>query len=194
MSSPESRPPTTTDAGIPVASQEHSLTVGPDGPVLLQDFYLIEQMANFNRERIPERQPHAKGGGAFGTFVVIDDVSAFTKAARLPARHRDPGRGAVLHGGGGEGIARTPGATPGASRCGSTPARATSTSSGTTRPSSSSATRSSSRTSSGPKSAWRPTTCVTRTCSGTFGRSRPSRPIRSPGSWVTAASRGRGVT
>ena len=69
------RPPTTTDAGIPVASQEHSLTVGPDGPILLQDFYLIEQMANFNRERIPERQPHAKGGGAFGTFVVTGDVS-----------------------------------------------------------------------------------------------------------------------
>jgi catalase len=74
------RPPTTTDAGIPVASQEHSLTVGPDGPVLLQDFYLIEQMANFNRERIPERQPHAKGGGAFGVFEVTNDVSAFTKA------------------------------------------------------------------------------------------------------------------
>ena len=49
------RPPTTTDAGIPIASQEHSLTIGPDGPVLLQDFYLIEQMANFDRERIPER-------------------------------------------------------------------------------------------------------------------------------------------
>ncbi|MEY2453947.1 MAG: catalase [Acidimicrobiaceae bacterium] len=75
------RPPTTTDAGIPVASQEHSLTIGPDGPILLQDFYLIEQMANFNRERIPERQPHAKGGGAFGTFVVTHDVSQYTKAA-----------------------------------------------------------------------------------------------------------------
>jgi catalase len=58
------RPPTTTDAGIPVASDEHSLSVGPDGPLLLQDHYLIEQMATFNRERIPERQPHAKGGGA----------------------------------------------------------------------------------------------------------------------------------
>jgi catalase len=81
MSRPESRPATTTDAGIPVASQEHSLTIGPDGPIVLQDFYLIEQMANFNRERIPERQPHAKGGGAFGTFVVTDDVSRFTKAA-----------------------------------------------------------------------------------------------------------------
>ena len=73
--------PTTTDAGIPVASDEHSLTVGPDGPILLQDHYLIEQMANFNRERIPERQPHAKGGGAFGVFEVTQDVSAYTKAA-----------------------------------------------------------------------------------------------------------------
>jgi len=71
---------TTTDAGIPVESDEHSLTVGPDGPVLLQDHYLIEQMANFNRERIPERQPHAKGGGAFGYFEVTNDVSAYTMA------------------------------------------------------------------------------------------------------------------
>jgi catalase len=73
--------PTTTDAGIPVASQEHSLSVGPDGPILLNDFYLIEQMANFNRERIPERQPHAKGSGAFGHFEVTNDVSQFTRAA-----------------------------------------------------------------------------------------------------------------
>ncbi|WP_028934086.1 catalase [Pseudonocardia spinosispora] len=73
--------PTTTDAGIPVPSDEHSLTVGPDGPILLQDSYLIEQMANFNREIIPERQPHAKGGGAFGRFEVTNDVSAYTSAA-----------------------------------------------------------------------------------------------------------------
>ncbi|MFI5720679.1 catalase [Nocardia sp. NPDC051750] len=71
----------TTDAGIPVESDEHSLTVGPDGPILLQDHYLIEQMAQFNRERIPERQPHAKGSGAFGRFEVTGDVSAYTKAA-----------------------------------------------------------------------------------------------------------------
>ncbi len=51
------------------------------GPILLQDHYLIEQMANFNRERIPERQPHAKGGGAFGYFEVTDNVSKYTKAA-----------------------------------------------------------------------------------------------------------------
>jgi catalase len=73
--------PTTTDSGIPVASDEHSLTVGPDGPILLNDHYLIEQMANFNRERIPERQPHAKGGGAFGRFEVTNDVSAYTSAS-----------------------------------------------------------------------------------------------------------------
>jgi catalase len=73
--------PTTTDAGIPVPSDEHSLTIGPDGPILLQDHYLIEQMANFNRERIPERQPHAKGSGAFGHFEVTNNVSAYTRAA-----------------------------------------------------------------------------------------------------------------
>lgn len=72
--------PTTTDAGIPVASDEHSLTIGQDGPIVLHDHYLIEQMANFNRERIPERQPHAKGNGAFGYFEVTNDVSQYTKA------------------------------------------------------------------------------------------------------------------
>ncbi len=77
----DNRKPTTTDAGIPVPSDEHSLTVGPDGPILLQDHYLIEQMANFNRERIPERQPHAKGSGAFGQFEVTHDVSQYTRAA-----------------------------------------------------------------------------------------------------------------
>ncbi len=74
-------PATTTDGGAPVASDEHSLTAGPSGPILLQDHYLIEQMAQFNRERIPERQPHAKGGGAFGRFEVTGDVSAHTRAA-----------------------------------------------------------------------------------------------------------------
>jgi catalase len=72
---------TTTDAGITVGSDEHSLTVGPDGPILLHDHYVIEQMAQWNRERVPERQPHAKGSGAFGWFQVSGDVSGFTKAA-----------------------------------------------------------------------------------------------------------------
>src|ERR1700761_7467437 len=77
----EQRPHTTTDGGAPATSDEYSLTVGPDGPILLQDQYLIEQMANFNRERIVERQPHAKGAGAFGVFETTEDVSAYTSAA-----------------------------------------------------------------------------------------------------------------
>lgn len=72
---------TTNDAGAAVPSDEHSLTIGADGPIVLHDHYLIEQMANFNRERIPERQPHAKGSGAFGRFEVTHDVSQFTRAA-----------------------------------------------------------------------------------------------------------------
>jgi catalase len=64
----EKRPTTTSDAGIPVSSDEHSLTVGPDGPILLQDHYLIQKMAQFNRERVPERVVYAKGGGAHGFF------------------------------------------------------------------------------------------------------------------------------
>ncbi len=75
------QPATTNDAGIPVESDEHSLTLGADGPIVLNDHYLIEQMAQFNRERVPERQPHAKGSGAFGYFEVTGDVSRYTKAA-----------------------------------------------------------------------------------------------------------------
>ncbi|NKI39881.1 catalase [Streptomyces sp. LD120] len=71
---------TTTNAGIPAESDENSLTVGPDGPILLQDHYLIEKMAQFNRERVPERVVHAKGSGAYGHFTVTNDVSQFTKA------------------------------------------------------------------------------------------------------------------
>ena len=76
-------PRTTTDAGIPAPSDEYSLTVGPGGPLLLQDNYLIEKMAQFNRERVPERVVHAKGAGAFGYFEVTADVSQWTKAAFL---------------------------------------------------------------------------------------------------------------
>ncbi|MEV6191518.1 catalase [Streptomyces sp. NPDC051920] len=73
-------PYTTNNVGIPVESDEHSLTVGPDGPILLQDHYLIEKMAQFNRERVPERVVHAKGSGAYGFFEVTNDVTQFTKA------------------------------------------------------------------------------------------------------------------
>ena len=77
------KPVTTTDAGIPAASDEHSLSVGPNGPILLQDHYLIQKMAHFNRERVPERVVHAKGGGAHGFFEVTEDVTQWTRAAFL---------------------------------------------------------------------------------------------------------------
>jgi catalase len=75
------RPPTTFDSGVPATSDEHSLSVGPDGPLLLQDSYVIQKMQAFNRERTPERVVHAKGGGAFGFFETTEDVSQFTRAA-----------------------------------------------------------------------------------------------------------------
>ncbi|MGN9785008.1 catalase [Nonomuraea sp. ZG12] len=74
------RPITTDDSGVPAPSDHHSLSVGPNGPLLLQDHYLIQKMAHFNRERVPERVVHAKGGGAHGILRITEDVSQFTKA------------------------------------------------------------------------------------------------------------------
>ncbi|WP_024288682.1 catalase [Cellulomonas sp. KRMCY2] len=74
-------PFTTSQTGSPVPSDAHSLTTGPDGTTALHDRYLVEKLAQFNRERIPERIVHAKGGGAFGEFVVTGDVERYTRAA-----------------------------------------------------------------------------------------------------------------
>lgn len=71
----------TSQNGAPSQSDRQSLTVGNDGPIVLHDVHLIEQLAQFNRENIPERKPHAKGSGAFGVFEVTHDVSKYTKAA-----------------------------------------------------------------------------------------------------------------
>ncbi len=70
----------TSASGKPYTEHENSQTVGPRGPILLQDFILHEKMAHFNRERIPERVVHAKGSGAYGTFTVTHDISKYTKA------------------------------------------------------------------------------------------------------------------
>ena len=70
----------TTAAGRPFFENEDSMTAGPRGPVLLQDYHLHEKLAHFNRERIPERVVHAKGTGAFGTFTVTGDITKYTKA------------------------------------------------------------------------------------------------------------------
>ncbi|WP_322050355.1 catalase [Paraburkholderia bannensis] len=71
----------TTSAGAPAVSDRNSLTIGADGPIVLHDVHFLDQMAHFNREKVPERQPHAKGAGAFGEFKTTEDVSKYTKAA-----------------------------------------------------------------------------------------------------------------
>lgn len=70
----------TNEVGAPVAENEHSLTAGPRGPVLLQDVWLLEKLAHFDREVIPERRMHAKGSGAYGTLTVTHDITKYTKA------------------------------------------------------------------------------------------------------------------
>ncbi|WP_283420086.1 catalase [Sphingopyxis sp. Geo48] len=73
----------TTDFGAPVPDNQNSLTAGPRGPLLAQDVWLNEKLANFVREVIPERRMHAKGSGAFGTFTVTNDISRYTRAKFL---------------------------------------------------------------------------------------------------------------
>lgn len=75
----------TTAGGHPVPQNQHTQTAGPRGPVLLQDFHLIEKLAHFNRERVPERVVHAKGSGAYGTFTVTHDISKYTHASVFAA-------------------------------------------------------------------------------------------------------------
>ena len=70
----------TTAHGSPIGDNQNALTAGPRGPLLMQDYQLLEKMATFNRERVPERVVHAKGSGAYGTFTVTNDVSRYTKA------------------------------------------------------------------------------------------------------------------
>ncbi|QQA44829.1 catalase [Pelagovum pacificum] len=70
----------TTTAGAPMPSNDTSKTAGPRGPVLLEDYQLIEKLAHQNRERIPERVVHAKGWGALGTFTVTHDITKYTRA------------------------------------------------------------------------------------------------------------------
>ncbi len=73
----------TTNFGAPVSDNQNSRTAGDHGPTTLEDFHLIEKLAHFDRERVPERVVHAKGGGAFGYFEVTNDLSDYTRAAFL---------------------------------------------------------------------------------------------------------------
>ncbi len=75
------KPPTlTTTAGAPIADNQNSISAGPRGPLLLQDYQLLEKLAHQNRERIPERPVHAKGWGAHGTLTITHDISKYTRA------------------------------------------------------------------------------------------------------------------
>jgi catalase len=71
----------TTASGAPVEDNQNSITAGARGPVLLQDYWLLEKLATFNRERIPERIVHAKGSAAHGTLTITNDISKYSKAA-----------------------------------------------------------------------------------------------------------------
>ncbi|MBN2288657.1 MAG: catalase [Candidatus Glassbacteria bacterium] len=73
----------TTSSGMPVDDDQNSVTAGPKGPTLVQDVTLLDKLAHFDRERIPERVVHAKGAGAFGYFEVTDDVTRYTRARFL---------------------------------------------------------------------------------------------------------------
>ena len=76
----EERKVLTTSAGIPMPSNDQSLTAGANGPLLVQDWQLFEKHAHFNRERIPERIVHAKGSAAYGTLTITNDITQYTKA------------------------------------------------------------------------------------------------------------------
>lgn len=71
----------TNNAGAPVANNNHILTAGPRGPLLMQDVWFQEKLAHFDREVIPERRMHAKGSGAYGTFTVTHDITKYTRAS-----------------------------------------------------------------------------------------------------------------
>ena len=81
--------PITTDTGKPVGDDANSETAGPEGPTLLQDFYLQEKLARFDRERIPERVVHARGVGVHGKFVALEDLSKWTRAKFLSAKGKE---------------------------------------------------------------------------------------------------------
>ncbi|MBX9567332.1 MAG: catalase [Candidatus Obscuribacterales bacterium] len=73
----------TSESGAPVVDNQNSQTAGANGPIVMQDHHLIEKLARFDRERIPERVVHARGSGAYGFFEVTKDVSKWTKAKFL---------------------------------------------------------------------------------------------------------------
>ena len=81
----------TTTGGNPVADNQNSITAGPRGPLLMQDYQLLEKLAHQNRERIPERTVHAKGSGAFGTLTITHDITQIHQGQRLCQSRQENG-------------------------------------------------------------------------------------------------------
>jgi catalase len=104
--------PITTNGGAPVGNNQNSKTAGENGPVLLEDVHLIEKLAAFDRERIPERVVHARGAGAYGVFESEDDFSPFTRASFLNKKGKQTPVflrfSTVIHSSGSPEIARDP--------------------------------------------------------------------------------------
>ncbi len=173
----------TTAVGAPVGDNQNSQTAGPRGPVTLQDFWLmdfwlIEKLAHFDREVIPERRVHAKGSGAFGTFRVTHDISRYTKAKLFDAIGKETRSSCAFQPSRANAVPPTPNATCADSPSSSIRKKATGTWSATTRRCSSSAIRSSFRTSSTRKSAIRTPTCAATSPRGISGRVIRNRCIR----------------
>ena len=80
MNDKKESPVLTTTSGAPVADNQNSMTAGPRGPLLMEDFQLLEKLAHQNRERVPERTVHAKGSGAFGVLTITHDITKYTRA------------------------------------------------------------------------------------------------------------------
>ncbi|MEO9190032.1 MAG: catalase, partial [Acetobacteraceae bacterium] len=86
----DERPTLTTTAGAPIDDNQNSMSAGPRGPLLLEDYHLLEKLAHQNRERIPERVVHAKGVGAHGTLTITHDITRYTKAKVFEVGKKTP--------------------------------------------------------------------------------------------------------
>ena len=89
----------TTNAGAPVVDNQNIITAGPRGPVLLQDIWFLEKLAQFDREVIPERRMHAKGSGAYGTFTVTHDHPLYQGQNLLRSGEEDRSLHPLFNGG-----------------------------------------------------------------------------------------------
>jgi catalase len=167
----------TTTGGNPVADNQNSITAGPRGPLLMQDYQLLEKLAHQNRERIPERTVHAKGTAAYGTLTITHDIAGYSKAAVLKKGAKTEALLRFSTVAGERGAADAERDVRGFALKFYTD-EATGIWWATTRPSSLSAIPTSSPTSSTRRSGIRKPTCAATPPRGISGRSRPSRCIK----------------